>query len=383
MSCMTPVADGHAHRLVDDQDSKEFRGNVIEWMMTNHPHDCPVCDEGGECHLQDMTLMTGHNYRDYRFEKRTFRNQDLGPFINHEMNRCIQCYRCVRYYKDYAGGTIWTLSPSATARISAATKTAPLESEFSGNLVEVCPTGVFTDKTLKQHYARRWDFYDRTVGLRPLRAGLQHHAGRALRQAPAHPQSLQRRGERLFPLRPRPLRLRIREQRAEALGEIGALLRDQSRAIGIGSPRASLESNFALRELVGEDRFYMALNEDDRDLLLLTLDILCNGGVETPSLRDIGEAEAVLVLGEDLTNVAPMMALQVRQAVRNVPRELTRKMGHPRLERYRCARGGAGRHRPVLQRHGRRDQAGRRRHQDIPRGAAGHSAPGLRHCARH
>ena len=81
-----------------------FRASVIEWMMTNHPHDCPVCDEGGECHLQDMTLMTGHNYRAYRFPKKTYENQDLGPFVNHEMNRCIQCYRCVHYYKDIAGG---------------------------------------------------------------------------------------------------------------------------------------------------------------------------------------------------------------------------------------------------------------------------------------
>ena len=73
--------------------------------MVNHPHDCPVCDEGGECHLQDMTVMSGHNARRYRFTKRTHRNQDLGPFVNHEMNRCIACYRCVRYYKDYAGGS--------------------------------------------------------------------------------------------------------------------------------------------------------------------------------------------------------------------------------------------------------------------------------------
>ena len=60
-----------------------------------------MCDEGGECHLQDMTVMTGHNYRDNEFDKRTFRNQNLGPLVNHEMNRCIQCYRCVRYYREY------------------------------------------------------------------------------------------------------------------------------------------------------------------------------------------------------------------------------------------------------------------------------------------
>ncbi len=71
--------------------------------MINHPHDCPVCDEGGECHLQDMTAMTGHVYRRYNGRKRTHLNQDLGPFVNHEMNRCIQCYRCVRFYRDLRG----------------------------------------------------------------------------------------------------------------------------------------------------------------------------------------------------------------------------------------------------------------------------------------
>ena len=79
--------------------------DVIENMMINHPHDCPVCEEGGECHLQDMTVMTGHERSEVSEDPKTpSRNQYLGPFINHEMNRCITCYRCVRYYQDYAGG---------------------------------------------------------------------------------------------------------------------------------------------------------------------------------------------------------------------------------------------------------------------------------------
>ena len=123
----------------------------------NHPHDCPVCDEGGECHLQDMTVMTGHDYRRYRFTKRTHRNQDLGPFVNHEMNRCIQCYRCVRFYRDYAGGGDFNVFGSHNHVYFGRHDDGALESEFSGNLVEVCPTGVFTDKTLKQHYTRKWD----------------------------------------------------------------------------------------------------------------------------------------------------------------------------------------------------------------------------------
>ena len=94
----------HAHLDRRPRGARRSARSVIEWLMVNHPHDCPVCDEGGECHLQDMTVMTGHDYRRYRFPKRTYRNQDLGPFVNHEMNRCIQCYRCVRFYRDYAGG---------------------------------------------------------------------------------------------------------------------------------------------------------------------------------------------------------------------------------------------------------------------------------------
>ena len=82
------------------KDEEDTRGRLVMSCMTNHPHDCAVCDEGGSCHLQDMTVMTGHNYRRYQFKKRTYRNQYLGPFLNHEMNRCIQCYRCVRFYKD-------------------------------------------------------------------------------------------------------------------------------------------------------------------------------------------------------------------------------------------------------------------------------------------
>ncbi|MFB3915838.1 MAG: 2Fe-2S iron-sulfur cluster-binding protein [Terriglobales bacterium] len=77
MACMTPAAEG-TRISIRDSEAVAFRAGIIEGMMQNHPHDCPVCDEGGECHLQDMTVMTGHDYRRYDFRKRTFRNQYLG-----------------------------------------------------------------------------------------------------------------------------------------------------------------------------------------------------------------------------------------------------------------------------------------------------------------
>src|SRR5574339_805721 len=156
MACMTPAAEGTRISIHDPQ-AVEFRASVIEWLMLNHPHDCPVCDEGSECHLQDMTVMTGHVYRRDRFDKRTHQNQYLGPFVNHEMNRCIQCYRCVRFYRDYAGGRDFDVFAAHDHVYFGRHEDGVLENEFSGNLVEVCPTGVFTDKSLKRHYTRKWD----------------------------------------------------------------------------------------------------------------------------------------------------------------------------------------------------------------------------------
>src|SRR5208282_4449637 len=156
MSCMTPVRDG-MYISINDPEARKFRSSVTEWLMTNHPHDCPVCDEGGECHLQDMTVMTGHAYRRFRFKKRTHHSQDLGPFLAHEMNRCIACYRCARFYNDYARGDDFGVFASRNHVFFGRAANGALESAFAGNLVEVCPTGVFTDKTFAAHYTRPWD----------------------------------------------------------------------------------------------------------------------------------------------------------------------------------------------------------------------------------
>ena len=156
MSCITPAQDG-TRISVDDPEIKEFRARVIEFLMLNHPHDCPVCEEAGECHLQDMTVMTGHVHRSTRFKKRTHRNQYLGPFLNHELNRCIQCYRCVRFYRNYAGGRDLNVFGIHNSLYFGRFEEGVLENEFSGNLAEVCPTGVFTDKTQRKHSARPWD----------------------------------------------------------------------------------------------------------------------------------------------------------------------------------------------------------------------------------
>ncbi len=93
MSCMVAAQDGMVVSTTDAE-AVDFRKHVIEWLMVNHPHDCPVCDEGGHCLLQDMTVSGGHGIRRYAGRKRTYIDQYLGPLVQHEMNRCIHCYRC-------------------------------------------------------------------------------------------------------------------------------------------------------------------------------------------------------------------------------------------------------------------------------------------------
>ncbi|KAA5549298.1 NADH-quinone oxidoreductase subunit NuoG [Adhaeribacter rhizoryzae] len=335
MSCMEPVRD-NIRLSVDEPEAKEFREHVIEWLMTNHPHDCAVCDEGGACHLQDMTVMSGHNYRRYEYKKRTYQNQYLGPFLNHEMNRCIQCYRCVRFYKDYAGGHDLDVFAAHNHVYFGRHENGVLENEFSGNLAEVCPTGVFTDKTLKQHYTRKWDLTMAPSVCQHCSLGCNISAGErygSLRQITSRYNGevngyfICDRGRFGYEFVNSPARIRkalVRTHLPEAvtkevaLQEIWGELR-QARLIGIGSPRASLESNFALKALVGENNFHLGVDENDQDLVDLSLKILRKGPARNFSLREVETADAVFILGEDLTNTAPMLALAVRQSVRQQP----------------------------------------------------------------
>jgi NADH-quinone oxidoreductase subunit G len=342
MSCMEPVNDKQRISIADPE-ATEFRANVVEWLMTNHPHDCAVCDEGGSCHLQDMTVMTGHAYRRFRYNKRTYRNQDLGPFINHEMNRCIQCYRCVRFYRDYAGGRDLDAFASKNNVYFGRAEDGTLESEFSGNLAEVCPTGVFTDKTLKQHYTRKWDLTMAPSVCQHCSLGCNTIAGERYGElrvinnrynGEVNGYFLCDRGRFGYEFTNAPDRIRqpfIGQQSADhatALHEVAQTIK-QGKVIGVGSPRASLQSNFALKTLVGEDCFYHGVSDNEHDLAELVIKILKEGPARTPSLREVEKADAVFILGEDLTNTAPMLALAVRQAVRQQPMKQVAKAHIP------------------------------------------------------
>ena len=341
MSCMTPVSEG-LRVSISEALVSEFRDTSIEVLMANHPHDCPVCEEGGECHLQDMTLLSGHTERRYQGKKKTFTNQDLGPCINHEMNRCITCYRCVRFYNDYAGDTDLAAMSSRDQVYFGRQEPGTLTSHFSGNLVEVCPTGVFTDKTLARSYSRKWDLQSApsictgcSLGCN-ISPGERHGTIKRItnryhgeingyficdRGRFGYDHSNRSERYRHCLSRPGPgdsAELQISNYE-ECLVRVQQRLQrsDGSDLIGIGSPRATVEENFALQTLVGADNFYSPLNASEQQVMLTIVAILGQADITNPSLKDIEQADAVLILGEDLLHSAPMMALSVRQATRN------------------------------------------------------------------
>lgn len=352
MSCMTPAASG-TRISIDDPEIRKFRAGMIELLMANHPHDCPVCDEGGECHLQDMTVMSGHVYRAFRFKKRTHKNQRLGPFINHEMNRCIQCYRCVRFYREYAGGRDLNVFASHHHVYFGRYEDGVLENEFSGNLVEVCPTGVFTDKTLKQHYTRKWDMQTAPSVCVHCGTGCNTIPGERFGQLRRILNRYNKRVNGYFicdrgrfgyefvnsgkRLRSPLLRLSGSSEskpgspvvKEDVFRHIKDFIYFGAKVIGIGSPRASLEANYALRTLVGPERFYSGLSDKDQRMVSLVTEILGKGPACSASLSDVRESDAVLVLGEDVTNTAPMLSLAIRRSIRQKPLETVRKMRIP------------------------------------------------------
>ena len=333
MSCMAPIKDD-SYISIDDEEAKAFRASVVEWLMTNHPHDCPVCEEGGHCHLQDMTVMTGHDRRRYRFKKRTHKNQYLGPFIGHEMNRCITCYRCVRFYKDYAGGEDLGAFGAHENIYFGRTVDGTLENEFSGNLTEVCPTGVFTDRTHSEHYTRKWDMQ--------FAPSICHQCSSGCNTSPGERYGEVRRIENRYngdvnhyflcdrgrfgygyvnsTDRPQQPSLRVDDHEPELLTVDSALdrtaerLKGSRRVIGIGSPRASLESNHLLREMVGAENFSTGIADRELECLELIQTLQREGHWHIPSMREIEDHDAVIVLGEDLIQSAARVALAVRQA---------------------------------------------------------------------
>lgn len=148
-SCRTTVMDGMEVQNITSPEVIEARKGVVEMLLINHPLDCPICDQAGECHLQDLGYEHGLASTRYEFERRTFDKIDIGDKIQLHMTRCILCYRCVFVADQLTPKRVHgILGRGDAAEISTYIEKA-IDNEFSGNVIDVCPVGALTDKTFR------------------------------------------------------------------------------------------------------------------------------------------------------------------------------------------------------------------------------------------
>ncbi len=158
-ACATPVMDGMKIATRSEKALKSQR-NVMEFLLINHPLDCPICDQGGECELQDLSLGYGRSVSRFQERKRVVPDEDIGPLVATEMTRCIQCTRCVRFTADIAG-TYELGGMYRGENLQVGTYDGkPLTTELSGNVIDVCPVGALTNKVF-QFRARPWELIAR------------------------------------------------------------------------------------------------------------------------------------------------------------------------------------------------------------------------------
>jgi len=332
MSCMVEAKDDMVVSTTHPE-AVAFRKFIIECLMLNHPHDCPVCDEGGQCLLQDETVSGGHGRRRYPEKKRTYEDQDLGPFVQHEMNRCIHCFRCRRFYQDFAGYRDLGVMQIGHREYFGRFESGRLESPFSGNLIDVCPTGVYTDKP-SRFKGRRWNFERgpslclhcslgcNTTGNARYREMVSLEA-RNNKAVNGH--FICDRGRFGFDFanhvdRPRTARVDKKpvtwqegvETAARRLRHI-----DGQKVLCLGSERCSLEAQWSLKQMCRNldwpnPHFFV---EPEIQRKVTTAVGLLDETLAI-SMGELENSDFILALGVDPINEAPMLALAMRQAHR-------------------------------------------------------------------
>jgi NADH-quinone oxidoreductase subunit G len=161
-SCSTPVQDGMVVQNISSPEVLEARKAIVEFLLINHPLDCPVCDQAGECDLQDLSFAHGLEITRYEEERREFNQIDIGEQIKLHMNRCILCYRCVYVADQLTDKRVHGILFRGDASEIGTYIENAIDNDFSGNVIDVCPVGALTDRTFR--------FKSRVWFLKPMNA---------------------------------------------------------------------------------------------------------------------------------------------------------------------------------------------------------------------
>jgi len=328
-ACATPVMDG-MKIFTHNAKAMQAQRNVMEFLLINHPLDCPVCDQGGECELQDLALGYGRSVNRFVERKRSVADEDLGPLVSSDMTRCIHCTRCIRVTAEIAGSyELGGMYRGENLQIGTYDG-KPLTTELSGNVIDVCPVGALTDKVFR-FKARPWEMIARpSLGYHdPLGSNLFLHTrrGEILRCVPRSNEAV---NECWLSDRDRYARAGLySEDRAvapmvrengvlreaswdEALARAAQILKDNAGdSLGVLAHPATTNEEGALLVRLAE-----GLGSGNIDHRISQLD-LSDGASAVPfgmPVERIEKADVIVIVGSNLRHEVPLLNQRVRKA---------------------------------------------------------------------
>ena len=337
-ACATPVMEG-MKVYTDSRRAMDAQHGVMEFLLINHPLDCPICDQGGECELQDQAMGYGRSVSRFTERKRIVRDKDVGPLVQTEMTRCIHCTRCVRFLEEIAGTTEMGGSGRGDRLEIGTCVQNSINSELSGNIIDLCPVGALTNKPFR-FAARAWELVAKpsVAAHDGVGSWLYHHVrrGQILRSVPRENEAT---NETWLSDRDRYSHLGLySEDRVttpqvkengewktvswnEAVETTAAILKDSIEASGpeqtgvLLSPSATAEEYFLAQRLarqLGCSNIDHRLREQDFS------DDLARPAIPSFEMKiaDIEQSDAVLLVGSNPREEAPIIGHRIRKAWR-------------------------------------------------------------------
>ena len=342
-ACATPVTQGMIVRTKSDKALKAQQ-SVMEFLLINHPLDCPICDQGGECQLQDLAVGYGGSASRYEEEKRVVQVKDVGPLISmQEMSRCIHCTRCVRFGQEVAGVMELGMSHRGEHAEIETFIGNSIDSELSGNMIDICPVGALTSKPFR-YSARTWEL-SRRKSISPHDSTganliVQVKANKVMRVVPLENEEINEcwiadrdrfsyealnSSERLTAPMLKQAGVWKSVDWQTALEYVGNGLKQIKANHGASSLGALLSPHSTLEELFMAARLIRGLGSENIDYRLRNAEfpsVTKSGAAKTGvrwlgrSIASLSQLQRALVVGSNLRKDHPLFAQRIRQAVR-------------------------------------------------------------------
>ena len=335
-ACATPVTQGMVVHTKSERAIKAQK-SVMEFLLINHPLDCPICDQGGECQLQDLAVGYGGSASRYEEEKRVVFHKDVGPLISmEEMSRCIHCTRCVRFGQEIAGSMELGMSQRGEHSEIEAFVGDTVDSELSGNMIDICPVGALTSKPFR-YQARTWEM-SRRKSVSPHDATganliVQVKNNRVMRVVPLENEEVNEcwiadrdrfsyealnSDERLTQPMLKQDGQWITVDWSTALEYIANGLQHIKTEHGASAIGCLASPHSTLEELYLATQFMRGLGSDNIDSRLRAADFQHDGKTLWlgTSLASLSTLDRVLIIGSNIRKDQPLLAQRIRQAVR-------------------------------------------------------------------